>query len=222
VASDNLPIAYQVLCTSYHNIDEFRGKLLQYLPLATGAGLLFAAKDNHALLHNHPVPLGLFGLVVALGLFSYEIYGIKKCGALITRGKEIERLLGFEGQFRTRPHAVWGIVAEPFAAGLIYSAVVASWVFLVFLHHQIIGWIVSGSVFAGLSLAVVVWDLRVTKSGVKTCDACGTSLTRPDGTRMRMRLVKFSRDNWFCDRCYEEVNSWLRAKRPGVNERTVR
>jgi hypothetical protein len=29
----------------------------------------------------------LFGLVVTLGLFSYEIYGIRKCHALINAGK---------------------------------------------------------------------------------------------------------------------------------------
>jgi hypothetical protein len=215
VASDNLPIAYQELCKSYHNIDDFRAKLLGFLPLATGAGILFAVKDNPALLRTHPIPIGTFGLVVALGLFTYEIYGIQKCAALIERGKQIERLLGFEGQFLTRPHAVLWVIAEPLAAGLIYPAVMASWLFLIFFRTPTTAWVVSGSVFGVLSVWVVVWDHLLARSGAKACGACGTSLTRrPEGTRTRMRSVKFSRDYWLCDRCYEEVNSWLRAKRP--------
>ena len=213
MASDNLPMVYQELCKSYHNIDDFRGKLLGFLPLATGAGILFGAKDNPALLNEHPIAVGAFGLVIALGLFSYEIYGIKKCGALIKSGRHIERLLGFAGQFRTRPHALW-VVAEPFAAGLIYPAVIASWLFLMFHDTPSRGWVVSVSVFVGLSVAVVVWDWRVTRIAEKTCDACGTGIKRSEGTPTQMWSVKTFNDDWLCDRCNEEVNSWLKATRP--------
>jgi hypothetical protein len=68
--------------------------------------------------------------VITLGLFFYEIYGIRKCGALIDAGKNLERVLGVEGQFQTRPHEVARLIDEPFAAGWIYPAVLAAWTFL--------------------------------------------------------------------------------------------
>lgn len=40
--NDNLKAAYQELCSSYHAIDDFRAKLLGFLPLATAGG------DSHS------------------------------------------------------------------------------------------------------------------------------------------------------------------------------
>jgi hypothetical protein len=37
---ENLKIIYQELCNSYRAIDDFRTKLLGFLPLATGAGVV--------------------------------------------------------------------------------------------------------------------------------------------------------------------------------------
>jgi hypothetical protein len=37
---DYLLAAYNQLCTSYHAIDDFRAKLLGFLPLVTGGGLV--------------------------------------------------------------------------------------------------------------------------------------------------------------------------------------
>src|ERR1700675_959720 len=132
VAPERLQKAYGKLCKSSHAIDDFPAKLLGVLPAATGAGILFTAKDNVSLLQHHPQAIGLFGFVIALGLFSYEIYGIKKCAALIQRGRLIERQLSIEGQFVTRPHHVLWVIDETFATGLIYPAVLASWAFLFF------------------------------------------------------------------------------------------
>jgi hypothetical protein len=39
--SENLLTAYTELCTSYRAIDDFRTKLLGFLPLATGTGIFF-------------------------------------------------------------------------------------------------------------------------------------------------------------------------------------
>jgi hypothetical protein len=72
-------------------------------------------------------PIGLFGLVVTLGLLFYEIHGIKKCAQLIMRGREIEQELGVEGQFATRPEYAIGFFNEPVATALIYPAVLAAW-----------------------------------------------------------------------------------------------
>ena len=82
--------------------------------------------------------VGVFGFVITLGLFAYEIYGIKKCHALIDAGKRLERDLRSDGQFIHRPREVIRFINEPFAAGIIYPAVLAAWTFLGFVSklHQ--------------------------------------------------------------------------------------
>jgi hypothetical protein len=75
--------------------------------------------------------MGVFGIAITLGLFAYEVYGIKKCDALIAAGKQIEGQLGItDGQFTSRPRGLLGYINEPFAAGVIYPAVLAAWTFL--------------------------------------------------------------------------------------------
>jgi hypothetical protein len=136
---NNSRTIYQELCNSYRAIDDFRAKLLGFLPLATGAGI-FLLLDNAKLLDNANfkggqvlVAAGAFGFAVTLGLFFYELYGIKKCHALINAGRILEGNLGVDaqnGQFTERPREVAGLINEPFAAGVIYPAVLAAWTFL--------------------------------------------------------------------------------------------
>jgi hypothetical protein len=130
-------VVYQQLCSSYHAIDDFRAKLLGFLPLASGAGIflllndVFTDPDKSVIVTEFLLPIGIFGFVVTLGLFSYEIYGIRKCGALIEAGKQLEHLLGVKhAQFKKRPREVAGLINEPFAAGIIYPAVLAAWTFV--------------------------------------------------------------------------------------------
>ena len=135
--------AYEQLCISYRAIDDFRAKLLGFLPLASAGGaflllndvLVNAEKSKFA--KPFLKPLGLFGFVVTLGLFFYEIYGIRKCLALIEAGKQLECSLGItDGQFRKRPDNVLYFINEPFAAGVIYPAVLAGWMFLTLAFPQ--------------------------------------------------------------------------------------
>jgi len=134
--ADNLRAAYQQLCTSYHAIDDFRAKLLGFLPLATGTGiflLLGNLKDGQhftAETKSFLVAAGAFGFSITLGLFFYEIYGIKKCHALIQAGQRMEDSLHLDGQFKKRPQNVLYLINEPFAAGIIYPTVLAAWMFL--------------------------------------------------------------------------------------------
>jgi len=69
-------------------------------------------------------------MLITLGLFFYEIYGIKKCHNLIKAGQQIEGQMGIRGQFKERPREVARFINEPFAAGVIYPAVLAAWTFL--------------------------------------------------------------------------------------------
>lgn len=126
---------YKQICTSYYAIDDFRTKLLGFLPLATGAGIFLLVDDEKKIAAVEPYlrPIGLFGFVVTLGLFCFELHGILKCTRLIGAGEELEIKLGIqegEGQFRDRPLGVLGFINEPFASGVIYPAVLAAWAFL--------------------------------------------------------------------------------------------
>jgi hypothetical protein len=134
--NENLRTAYKELSTSYRAIDDFRAKLLGFLPLATGTGiflLLEKVKDvNH--LKGEATHLltavGIFGFLITLGLFLYEISGIKKCCALIQAGKQMESSMQItDGQFISRPQNVAVVINEPFAAGVIYPVVLAAWAF---------------------------------------------------------------------------------------------
>jgi hypothetical protein len=148
---DNLRAVYQQLCDSYRAIDDFRTKLLGFLPLATGAGMFFLVTDPEKLatVQRYSRPIGFFGFVVTLGLFFFELYGIKKCTHLIRAGKEIEEELDVgSGQFSRRPHGVAGVINEPLASGVIYPAVLAAWTFLAL-------------VFSGSQDAATWWALRV-------------------------------------------------------------
>ena len=132
----SLRSAYDQLCQSYRAIDDFRAKLLALLPLVTGGGLVLASKNAAEINPDLFFPVGAFGALVTLGLLSYEIYGIRKCHALIIAGRRLEARLGLgTGQFIARPRDVWGVLNEPFAAAIIYPAVIAAWTFLAAYSH---------------------------------------------------------------------------------------
>lgn len=74
---------YDQLCQSYRAIDDFRAKLLGFIPLVTGAGISFLfekipnIQDISVETKNLLAAVGVFGTLITLGLFSYEIFGIK-------------------------------------------------------------------------------------------------------------------------------------------------
>ena len=150
VNEKHLPTVYAQICTSYHAIDDFRAKLLALLPFATGAGI-FLLLNKDAVTTDLKCffgPIGLFGFAITLGLFAYEIYGIKKCHALIVGGTQIEGWLHIDGPFTGRPRDVLSFINEPFASGIIYPAVMAAWTFigLVFVKSQ--AWWIALVVFS--------------------------------------------------------------------------
>lgn len=137
---ENLRTVYRELCSSYRAIDDFRTKLLGFLPLATGAGIFFLVTDKAKIdfVKEYFFPMGAFGFVITLGLFFYEFYGIKKCTHIIRAGIDLEKELNVcDGQFTRRPPGVAGFISEPLAAGVIYPAVLAAWTFIAFAFSQL-------------------------------------------------------------------------------------
>ena len=126
---------YEQICSSYRAIDEFRAKLLALLPLAAGSGifLLVGNQTQAGRIAPYLPAVGLFGFVVTLGLFLFELHGTLKCSHLIKAGAKLEEDLGFnkkDGQFIYRPLGIIYFINEPIAAGIIYPAVLAAWGFL--------------------------------------------------------------------------------------------
>jgi hypothetical protein len=163
----NYRLAYEQLCVSYRAIDDFRAKLLGFLPLVTGGslGLLFSGRADLAT--ELFLPAGLFGILVTFGLFTYEIFGIKKCHALIRDGKRLEtrlRLAG--GQFTERPDDILGLINEPFAAALIYPAVLAAWAYLALSGlNPAVGVRLAVTVFLAGLVCTLLFDWRLKKVG---------------------------------------------------------
>jgi len=125
---------YDQICASYRAIDDFRAKLLGFLPLATGGGVLVLV-DKFAKAAGYLPAIGAFGCIVTLGLFAYELYGIRKCAALISAGRAIETYLNIDhGQFLKRPQNIASVINEPFASGLIYPGVLAAWLYISLIH----------------------------------------------------------------------------------------
>jgi hypothetical protein len=171
---------YEQLCTSYRAIDDFRAKLLGFLPLATGTGifLLLGLKidDVQNLSPGTKslfVAVGAFGFFITLGLFLYEIYGIKKCHALLEVGRHIEDSLKLKGQFNKRPQNVLYVINEPCAAGIIYPTVLAAWTFftLVFASPKANPWIPIFIFIVGLA-CTLIYDLILRR--VDTSSAVNT------------------------------------------------
>lgn len=99
---------------------------------------------------------------MTLGLFVFEIYGIRKCTALIFAGADLERRLGKgAGQFTLRPPGVLGVIAEPLAAGIIYPGVMAAWTYfaLHFSGYPDSWWRMAGVFFVPflLMLGFIYW-----------------------------------------------------------------
>jgi hypothetical protein len=139
---ESLLKVYSEICDSYHAIDDFRMKLLGFLPLASVAGVLLLGKDMPAPEAKLIGYACFFASVFTLSLFLYEIRGIIRSDGLIKRGEEIEQLLNINGQFlqckeEAQPASspkltdrIRRYMNTTVASCLIYSLVFAFWMFL--------------------------------------------------------------------------------------------
>jgi hypothetical protein len=160
ICSECLVPLYNELCNSYRAIDDFRTKLLGLLPLVTGGGLILLSGQAVEIQKEFFGPIGRLGVLVTLGLLAYELFGIKKCHALIQSGIAMEQEMHWgSGQFTRRPNNLLWVVNEPFAAALIYPAVLGAWIYLALLYEdQTRANLLSISVFLGGFLLVLFYD----------------------------------------------------------------
>jgi hypothetical protein len=127
---------YEQLCNNYISLRTFRGQLLGFLPLASGAGIFFLlANQGTKAIAQYFSPAGVVGATITLGLFCYELRGIQLSGDLRDKAVALEDLLGGQngvpGQFSSYPPSKYGV--DDLTAGtLVYAAVFSGWCFLAF------------------------------------------------------------------------------------------
>ena len=144
--TESLMKAYEEICKSYHSIDEFRTRLLGFLPLSSLVGIFLL--DPAKMISATVMPLNelfgfasLFAALLTLALFGYEIRGMRRTHTLITEGFHLEQQLGIKhGQFHIcaeqkcpdelDDNLVVKFFNSKLIACFIYSTVFVAWLFI--------------------------------------------------------------------------------------------
>jgi hypothetical protein len=137
---------YEQVCHSLQRIDDFRGKLLALWPILGGAagGIALLASDK--LRTEYLLPLGIFGVLVSVGVGMYEWTQTLRCAQLKDVARQLEwdmKLEKGQGQFitiydRYKAHLKGtpegdGIVGIGIASAIVYSSVVIGWLYIALL-----------------------------------------------------------------------------------------
>lgn len=144
--TEHLLKAYEEICKSYHAIDDFRTRLLGFLPLSSLIGIFLLDPAKVASTEIMPIKelLGfasLFAALLTLALFGYEIRGMRRTHILVTEGFHLEQQLGIKhGQFHIcveqkcpdplDDSRILTFFNSKFVACFIYSTVLMAWVFI--------------------------------------------------------------------------------------------
>jgi hypothetical protein len=103
------------------------------------------------------LPLGLIGAIVTLGLFFYEIRAMQLRRSLVMTGWEIEHSLVIAGQFTNRPPHRLGFIGDTGGSTLIYTVVIAGWVFSALISiSALVAWIAAAILFL-IGVIVVIF-----------------------------------------------------------------
>jgi hypothetical protein len=131
-----LLVEYQQLRERHDGIADFRAKLLALLPLSSGTGiaLLLRSKSYD---DGQLAVVGVFGAIVTVGLFLYELRGIGHCNVLICRGSDIEQKLDLDDGMWSRRRAESErspgkrrFVTTTQASWIVYLTVIAGWLYV--------------------------------------------------------------------------------------------
>jgi hypothetical protein len=107
------------------------GKIL----IASGSGIfLLLTKRSEPIDTTYVYAIGLFGFLITLGLFIYELRGIQHCKHLEQLASRLEEQLQLrEAQFIRPPKArLGGFLGAEGAAYIIYPTMLIAWAFIAF------------------------------------------------------------------------------------------
>jgi hypothetical protein len=176
--SDVLIAVYAEICKSYHAIDDFRTKLLGFLPLTSLVGVFLLDREKTILslsgASNELLGFAaVFAALFTLALFGYELRSIWRSHHLINEGLHIEKQLGIKhGQFHIcageqcpdehpKTINIEILFNSKVVACVIYSIVFAAWLFMalrVGLRATMFSCCIL-AVFAGLILSMFTYQL---------------------------------------------------------------
>jgi hypothetical protein len=161
----NARLAYQEVCKSYQSIADTRLRLLGFLPLSSGAGIYVVLGDGGSSIPPFAWVAGLFGFLVTLGLFFYELRGLQRSDVLEGSGRELETSLGLDnGTFGSQPSASpGGFVNQRTAAWVIYTTVMGAWIYLALIRNLGSLWAALGG--AVVAILVAVWLAQQQRGG---------------------------------------------------------
>jgi len=130
---DALLAEYGEVSSNFRMLTDIRFKLLAFLPVAAGAAAAVLARGHATTL---TLAFSLFGLVVTIGLVTYNTRNDQLYDTLVARAAAIERNLGIpDGAFANRPRpwfrpaqGRWKVDHRT-AVSTIYKASIALWLF---------------------------------------------------------------------------------------------
>ena len=126
---------YTEICNSWRKLTDVRFKLLGLVPVVSGFFLIRALSEGD-LSPDIRVGIAVFGLIVTLALWAYEVRNSQLYDDLISRGRRIEAELGVNtGHFRGRLESSSRYLLGPLrvriqhdtAINLIYGTSVGAW-----------------------------------------------------------------------------------------------
>lgn len=123
---------YGDICKNIRVTDDVSFKLLGLVPLLSGSGILVVVLKSEALLSPAVYLISLFGALLTLGLFRWELRNIQTCQWLIQRAADIERSEDEKkpGQFYRRslaPALLTLRFGKTEAEKLVYGVTTGAW-----------------------------------------------------------------------------------------------
>ena len=141
-ADDRLRLDYEQTTQHLRTLIDVRFRLLAFVPTVTGIAVAIVGRPRPA---AELLGVGVLGLLATLGIFVYELRNTQISGTLIRRAAELERQLQLPsslgaqssgGLYTERPGItvqLFGFlpVSHGLGLGLVYSASIAGWSYLV-------------------------------------------------------------------------------------------
>jgi hypothetical protein len=130
------PSYYTNLNNNIRFTDDISFKLLGFVPLFSGSGILVAVLKSEYIWSQAIYAMAAFGALITLGLFRWELRNIQTCLWLIKCGAALEEKEDATkpGQFYRRPDAPMGI-GKTKAEQLIYGVTIFTWLLLPWLVY---------------------------------------------------------------------------------------
>ena len=128
---------YAEICANMRATDDYSFRLLGFVPLASGGGIvaLFLKLKATGWATIPVVMLSLVGATVTLGLFCWELRNIQTCKWLRDCARVVERQFGLP--LRPEPHKVFGVAIRKETAEMgVYATTIAAWLALAVLASR--------------------------------------------------------------------------------------